>query len=110
MRVYMSDEDIAELREQVSSLQNRVAYLERELELSYDEHRFERRMERLVPGDFEVETVDNQIGGYHARFSNLSADQLNAAIEKVEFGDTEYEWAMTETAEGIGLEVWTNGY
>lgn len=106
----MSDEDIEQLREQVSSLQNRVSYLEAELDVSYEQERFKRRMRSLIPGDFDVETTDNQIGGYHARFSDLSADQLNAGVEKVEFSQYDYEWAMTETSEGIGLEVWSNGY
>ncbi len=107
----MSDEDaIAELEEQVSSLQNRVAYLEAELETSYEEERFNRRMNSLIPGDFDVEIRDNQLGGYHARFSDIGADQLNSAIERLEFREDDYEWSMTETGSGIGLEVWTGAY
>ena len=107
----MYDEDvIAELEEQVSSLQSRVAYLERELETSYEEDQFNRRMNSLIPGDFDVEIRDNQLGGYHARFANIGADQLNSAIERLEYREDDYEWAMTETGEGIGLEVWTEAY
>lgn len=98
------------LEETVQQLEERISYLERELELSYDEHKFERKMNTLVSGEYDLEINDNRVGGYHARFGELSADQLNYAIERLEFSESEYNWAMTETGSGIGLEVWTNSY
>ena len=100
-----------EVEERVSELETKVAYLEKELDISYDRQKFEREMNRLIPtGCGEIEISDNRIGGYHARFSELTIDQLNAAIENIEFRDTDYEWSVTETSEGVGLEVWSNEY
>jgi len=100
-----------DLEVRVSELENRVAYLESELEMSHEQEQFERRMNSLVRSDdADVEIRDNQIGGYHARFTGLTVDELNRAVESIEFRDVEYEWAMTETSEGIGLEVWTGAY
>ena len=103
------DEEL--LNEKVEELENRVSYLEAELEMSYEQERFRRQMESMVrTEDADVEIRDNQIGGYHARFTGLTVDELNRAVESIEFRDVPYEWAMTETSEGIGLEVWTAEY
>ena len=100
-----------DLEERISELETMVAYLERELDISYDRHKFESQMNRLIPTDCgDIEISNNRIGGYHARFSKLTIDQLNAAIENIEFRDTDYEWCVTETSEGVGLEVWSNKY
>jgi hypothetical protein len=40
-----------DLAKRVCELEERVSYLEHELEMSVDEKRFERRMSRICPGD-----------------------------------------------------------
>lgn len=99
------------MEERVEELERRVHYLEEQLEESYERHRFNRRMNSLIPSDVSVEIHDNRMTtGYHAEFHDLTADELNSAIENIEFRDVDYEWSMTETGEGIGLEVWTSEY
>ena len=103
------DEEL--LNEKVEELENRVSYLEAELEMSYEQERFRRQMESMVrTEDADVEISDNQIGGYHALFTGLTADELNRVVESIEFRDVPYGWVITETSEGIGLEVWTGEY
>ena len=67
----MSDTDLAK---RVCELEERVNYLERELELSVDEEKFERQIKRIAPNgnDYEVDT--NGMGYYTATISVLPGD------------------------------------
>lgn len=105
-------EEFEALKERLDYLENKVAFLERECDVSYELHEFERKVQHLVRSDdVDIEVQDNQIGGYHARVSDLSVDQLNGIIENLEFHEYDMNWEMTETGTGgIGLEIWTDVY
>lgn len=97
------------MEERIEELEKRIDHLERELGESYERYKFEQRIARLVrTRDVDAEIRDSKhMMGYHAKLSDLSADELNEAIDRLIAIDDEYDWAMTETSEGIGLEVWT---
>lgn len=96
-------EDI-DLSERVSQLETRVAYLEGELETSYEEEQFQRRVESIFFDEAEIEYRDGHYG-FFARVTNINGDEVQAAIDRLE--NTDYGHAVTETAEGLGMEIWS---
>lgn len=98
-----------DLEEQVEQLSDRVSYLERELEVSYMQNRFERRMFSLLPtDDHEVEISDGPYG-YHARITDINGDDVQYIIDRLDSMDR-YDYAVTETGAGLGMEVWTENF
>lgn len=105
----MSNEsDITSLEEEIEDLQKRVAYLERETGYSYDKHQFERTL-ILVASEDNIETINNNYEGFYGKISGLDAPNLNYAIDEFEKRDG-FEYAVVETGEGLGLEVWTGEF
>lgn len=95
---------MTDLSERVSQLETRVAYLEGELETSYEEEQFYRRVRSIFPDSAEIETRDGHYG-FFARVTNINGDNVQAAIDRLE--STNYGHAVTETGEGLGMEVWS---
>ena len=97
--------DISE--EEIEELERRVDYLEGELGISLAEHKFRRRVRTAFPHstDTEVEIKENGIQGYFARVTGIDGDDLEVALSRLD--DSEYETAITETADGLGLEIWS---
>lgn len=97
------------LEEQVQRLERRVSYLERELGTNYDEHKFETRVKSTAPDDADIDFRDghfpNGSFGEFARITNINGDDAQYILGRLE--ETEYGTALTETAEGLGVEVFT---
>lgn len=91
----MSDTDLAK---RVNELEQRVAYLERELELSYDEERFRRRMERVFPNGADYEVTNSTMGHFSAE-ACLGPHEMDQVIGRVEEMD-DYGWQITESEDG----------
>lgn len=91
----MSDTNLAE---RVCELEERVAYLERELDLSYDEEKFRRRMERIFPNDADYEVVNSTMG-YHSAEACLGPHEMDQVIGRVQEMD-DYGWRITENDDG----------
>jgi len=99
-------EDI-DLEERVSDLENRVAFLERELETSYEERKFERNIGEMFPESATINFRDGRYG-YFARVTDIDGDDVQMASERLDgISSLEYGYAVTETSEGLGMEVWT---
>lgn len=97
----MSDTDLAE---RVRDLEERVKYLESELDLSVDERRFERRINKIIPSgqDFVVET--NGMGYYVARVTVLPGDLPHISHRVQEMDDL--GWDVEEsTDENITIRI-----
>lgn len=92
------------IEETVSNLQQRVAHLEREVETSYEEEQFKRRVSSFFPDDATIEYRDGHYGHF-ARISGLDGDEIQVALDKLEKHD--FGSAVTETADGPGMEVWS---
>ena len=95
---------MTDLSERVSELEQRVSFLEGELEMSYEEERFRRRVRSIFPDDAEIESRDGHYG-YFARVTDIPGDDVQVAIDRLE--NTDYGHAVTETGEGLGMEVWS---
>jgi hypothetical protein len=87
----MSDTDLAK---RVHELEERVAYLERELDMSVDEQKWERQVKRLVPNgnDYEIDT--DGIGYFTATVRVLPGD-LPYIVQRIEELD-EVGWQVEE--------------
>jgi hypothetical protein len=96
-------EDI-DLSDRVSKLERRVAYLEGELEMSFEEQQFSHRIETIFPDDATVETRES-VRGYFARVTDIDGDEAQIALDRLD--NTDYGTALTETGAGLGVEVWT---
>lgn len=96
---------MADIDERVSRLEARVDYLERELETSYEEEQFHRRIDSIFPDNAEVDTREGHYGLF-ARVTDMNGDELQTALDRLE--RTDYGHTVTETAEGIGVEVWSD--
>lgn len=93
-----------EVSERITALERRVSHLEEELDTSYDEWQFEHVIRTPFSEDVAVE-LSTDGGYYHAHVVGISTNELNRALEM--FGDRDdLETAVTETSEGLGLEVW----
>lgn len=90
----------------VNKLQRRVEYLERELDLSYEEHRFVNRIEKIFPDEAEIEYDDGTFGHY-AQVSDITGDDVQHALDTIDGLDLDLGTAVTETGTGVGMEVWT---
>ena len=86
------------LAERVCELEERVAYLERELELSYDKDKFKRRMRRVFPSGVDVEFSENTMGHFSAE-ACLSPQEMDYTIGRVQEMD-EYGWKIRENDDG----------
>jgi len=92
------------MEDRLTELEQRVSYLERELDTSYEEEQFERRVESVFPDEAEIETRDEHYG-FFARVTNINGDEVQMALYR--FESTDYGTAVTETGEGLGMEVWS---
>jgi hypothetical protein len=92
--------------EEVEELEARVSYLEEELDISLLRHKFERRVRTAFPQptDTNIEIKEQGYHGYFARVTGIDGDDLEVALSRLD--DSEYETAITETADGLGLEIW----
>jgi uncharacterized coiled-coil protein SlyX len=86
------------LEERVEELEERVSYLEGELEISVDERRFERRIERLSRADQEYEISKNEIGNYRATM-NIPADQMSHFVDRIANMDS-LGWFVKDADDG----------
>ena len=93
--------------EEIEELERRVDYLEGELGISLQEHTFRRRIQTIFPEstDADIEIKENGVHGYFARATGIDGDDLEVALSRLD--STDYENAITETGDGLGLEVWT---
>lgn len=92
------------MEERLAELEARVAHLERELETSYEEEHFKRVVKKIFSDEQDIEFRDGDYG-YFARVSELNGDEIQAALDRLENRD--YGCAVTETASGPGMEVWS---
>ena len=92
----MSDTDLAK---RVCELEERVTYLEKELDISIDEKKFERKISRIAPRNANYEIVDDD-----ARLSKYSAiltldpHNLPHVSTQVESHEN-IAWSMEESSE-----------
>jgi len=92
------------MEEKIAELEARVAFLEAELEMSYEEEQFRRRIQSIFPDGADIESRDGAYG-YFARVTDINGDEVQMAIDRLE--NTDYGHAVTETGEGLGMEVWS---
>ena len=92
------------MEDRLAELEARVGHLERELETSYEEESFKRRVKSIFSDEQDIEFRDGHYG-YFARVSNLDGDEIQVALDRIE--NTDYGCAVTETASGPGMEVWS---
>lgn len=98
------EEDVERLQEKVHDLRERVNYLERELEMSVDEQRFERQVKRVVPTGNDYEIGRDGMGYYNASINIHPADLPHAVstIDKID----DIGWQVKDTDdESITLSV-----
>lgn len=94
------------MENKVIELEKRVAYLERELDMSYEEYSFRRSIEGTFSDEQDIEFGDGHYG-FFARVTNINGDEAQTALDRLENRD--FGTALTETAEGLGIEVWSEG-
>jgi len=87
-----------DLAKRVHELEERVAYLERELDLSFDEEKFRRRMDHIFPNDTDYEVVNSTMG-HHSAEACLGPHEMDRVIGRVQEMD-EYGWQITENEDG----------
>lgn len=89
-----------------SDLEKRVSYLEEELDTSYEQNKFERTVEQVFPDKNEDRTIEFRSGhyGYFARVTGIDGNEIQYALDR--FSVYGYGTAVTETASGVGMEVW----
>lgn len=95
------------LRERVKELENRVSFLEAELDVSLAEERFKNTVTNTFPDDADV-TFENGHYGYFARVSDIDGDDVEIARGRLE--QREVGFAITETGDGLGMEVWDESH
>lgn len=84
------------LQERVHELEERVAHLERELGVTIDRWRFERKISRLSPKrSYEME--DTEFGGYRARVEIAPGDLPHIANRISDMDDI--GWQVVEPGE-----------
>jgi len=72
-----------ELQNRVKGLENRVGYLERELELSVEDERFRRTVQQLFMDEDDVTLTKNQMG-YNVARGSVRAEDLPHIVQKIE--------------------------
>lgn len=90
----MTDTD---LEERVRELEERVGYLEAELELSVDEERFERQIRHLHPSDDDF-SIDTDGFGYYTATISVMPQELPHIAKKVD-GMDDIGWEVKESRE-----------
>ena len=92
----MSDTDLAE---RVSELEERVAYLESELDISVEKQRFERQIKRISVSQEDYEIDTNGMGYYTAEVRVPPGDlpHVTNRIEKAK----DLGWSVKESAEDV---------
>lgn len=95
----MSDEEIENLKERIAELEDRVGYLESEVDASIEDRRFERKVERVaVNRDVEM------VGGEHRRAAQFEAapgDVPRIAKQVDEYDDI--GWTLKASNEDVVL-------
>lgn len=91
------DEEIAQITERVRELQDRVAYLEREVGTSAKEQRFKNGVERIF-SDGEVLEVETDDALEWTAKGKVPADYTRHTIQNIEKHD-DYEWWVVDTDE-----------
>lgn len=94
----------ARMEDKLAELEQRVAYLERELDTSYEEYNFRRSVESIFSDKQDIEFRDGHYG-FFALVTNINGDEAQTALDRLESRD--FGTALTETAEGLGIEVWS---
>lgn len=94
------------MEEQLAELERRVAFLEEQTGECYEEHAFERTIDSITPDDADVDSRDGRYG-YFAQVTNIDGDEAQEILREVEKRDG-YGSALTETGNGLGVEVWTD--
>lgn len=87
-----------------AKLQSRVDYLESELDISYEEELFKQRIGHVFPDDADF-SMKSGFYGYYAMVTGIDGDDVNHAMGELDSRGLEY--AVTETASGLGMEVWS---
>jgi len=61
----------------------------------------------MVENFFDDATIEIREGdyGFFARVTDIDRYDVQAAIEQMQ--NTEYEYAVTETGRGLGMEIWS---
>ena len=103
------EKESTDFEERLHNLESRVNYLESEVGESLEAERFERDVSRIIDGrDYSLDvSTGNPYSEYHAEFTDISVEQLNQARDRLD-GTDYLHWAIIETSEGLGFEVWTN--
>jgi uncharacterized coiled-coil protein SlyX len=98
---------MSDLEERVRELEDTVAFLEDELDVSYEEVKFRHRMESLAPqnADVEVDVDDGPFVHRYASIDSLDTDGLNQLIHRLQSID-ELSFEVVETGTNLGVEVW----
>jgi hypothetical protein len=100
--------DEQSLSNRVGLVEKRLSYLEEELDISYEEYRFEKRLESLSPNHASLSTRCGNFG-FHAKITDINGDDANEITAKIDDFHDDLDYALTETASGLGIEVWTEG-
>jgi len=88
----------------IEELERRVAFLESELGISYDEQKFKNTVSRIFDNSVTIEFRDGHFG-YFARVQGIDGDDAQSALDELD--NTAYGYALTETGSGLGIEIWT---
>jgi len=97
---------MSDLRDRVAELEDKFAFLEDELDVSYEKRAFVNRVEMCFDDSatIEIQELEKTVG-YFARVTDIDGDDLQEALDSL--GRTDYGTAVTETGSGLGLEIWT---
>jgi hypothetical protein len=96
---------MSDLEERVSKLERRIDYIEKETDIYYERAKFKQAVDSIRP---EGSSVEYQEGfyGYFAVVSDIDGDQAQIMMDRFESRDLGH--ALTETGDGLGIEVWSD--
>jgi hypothetical protein len=94
------------MEDKLVELERRIEHLENELGTTYEQRQFELFAESIAPDGATTELKNDTLNKF-VRVSDIDGDGVQKVINGVENRD-EYEYAVTETGEGLAVEVWKN--
>lgn len=95
------------MENKVDELERRIEYLEKHLGTCHAKDKFARFVNRVFP-DGTIDTINDGRYGYHARVEDIDGDDIQRGIDKMENNRIGVDFAVVETVNGPGMEVWTS--
>lgn len=90
--------------EKLAELEKRIEHLENETGTSHEQRQFELLVAEITPDGASTDVKTDHFGKF-VRITNIDGDDAQQIMDRVDRMD-EYDYALTETGEGLGVEVW----